>query len=393
MFTLVVFTLVVGGTISGAFLGATNNVDSFGGGFDVRATSSPAAPVADLEATLGGTDLGDEIEVAAAMSALPVQAEQVGAGAEPAEYLVRGLDDAFLDHTTYGLGAIAAGYRSAEDVWNALAQEPGLAVVDPMIVPRRANFNFGVPPDFQLTGFYVEDESFEPVQVVVRDPQTAQETRLTVIGVLSDAVPLDMAGIATSQETLTDAFGIRAVPTIHLLALSEGADAPAVAMEVESALLANSVEAEAFSDILADTVAASTTFNRLIQGFMGLGLLVGVAALGVITARSVVERRQQIGVLRAIGFRRRMVQLAFVLESSFIALTSILVGTILGLAVAFNVIRDSQSEPSWENLEFVVPWANLSVIFLVVYLVALATTLAPALRASRVYPAEALRYE
>ena len=36
---------------------------------------------------------------------------------------------------------------------------------------------------------------------------------------------------------------------------------------------------------------------------MGLGLIVGVAALGVITARAVVERRQQIGVLRAIGFR------------------------------------------------------------------------------------------
>ena len=54
---------------------------------------------------------------------------------------------------------------------------------------------------------------------------------------------------------------------------------------------------------------------------MGLGLIVGVAALGVISARAVVERRQQIGVLRAIGFRRRMVQAAFLLESSFVALT------------------------------------------------------------------------
>ena len=60
---------------------------------------------------------------------------------------------------------------------------------------------------------------------------------------------------------------------------------------------------------------------------MGLGLIVGVAALGVISARAVVERRQQIGVLRAIGFRRGMVQLSFLLESSFIALTAIVVGT------------------------------------------------------------------
>ena len=100
---------------------------------------------------------------------------------------------------------------------------------------------------------------------------------------------------------------------------------------------------------------------------MGLGLIVGVAALGVITARSVVERRQQIGVLRAIGFRRRMVQVSFLLESSFIALTSILVGTGLGLAVAYNVILNSRQQPSWENMSFDVPWLNLGVIFLAVY--------------------------
>ena len=79
------------------------------------------------------------------------------------------------------------------------------------------------------------------------------------------------------------------------------------------------------------------------MGFMGLGLIVGVAALGVITARAVVERRQQIGVLRAIGFRKRMVQLTFLIESSFVALTSIVVGTALGLVVAHNVISDSRA--------------------------------------------------
>jgi putative ABC transport system permease protein len=120
---------------------------------------------------------------------------------------------------------------------------------------------------------------------------------------------------------------------------------------------------------------------------------VGVTALGVITARSVVERRQQIGVLRAIGFRRSMVRSSLLIESSFIALTSIVLGTALGLAVAFNVIHDSQQQPSWHNLSFDPPWLTLAVIFLVVYAVALLTTYLPAVRASRVYPAEALRYQ
>lgn len=54
---------------------------------------------------------------------------------------------------------------------------------------------------------------------------------------------------------------------------------------------------------------------------------------------------------------------------------------------------DSANQPSWENLTFTVPWLSLGVIFLVVYVVALLTTLAPAVRAARVYPAEALRYQ
>jgi putative ABC transport system permease protein len=50
----------------------------------------------------------------------------------------------------------------------------------------------------------------------------------------------------------------------------------------------------------------------------------------VASAQAVVERRQQIGILRALGLRRRMIQLSFLIEASFIALTAIVVGT--GLA-------------------------------------------------------------
>jgi len=182
-------------------------------------------------------------------------------------------------------------------------------------------------------------------------------------------------------------------PTIYWFDLVEGADARAEAKRLESTFLANGVEADAVEEVLDDAVAASWTFNRLIQGFMGLGLVVGIAALGVISARAVVERRQQIGILRAIGFRRQMIQLSFLLESSFIALTAIAVGTGLALIVAFNVIEDVTSNPAYDSVVLTVPWANLALIFAAVYIVALATTLAPAVRASRIYPAEALRYQ
>jgi putative ABC transport system permease protein len=396
MFTLVVFTLVVGSTTSGAFTNAFNDMSVFGGGFDIRATSSPAQPIANMSAAIARTPglKRRDFTTVSSESSLPIKARQLGVGAKEESYVVYGADDAFLRHATYGLAARADGYGSSAAVWNAVRTHKNLAVVDSQVVPRKANWSFAVPQTkFRVKGFYLEDQHFRPVRITVRDQQTGKRLRLTVVGVLSDSAPEFMYGIWTSQRSLAPAFGNRVLPTIHFLALRPGVDPKATAQKLESAFLANGMQADALKDVLHDLVAANVTMNRIVIGFMGLGLIVGVAALGVITARAVVERRQQIGVLRAIGFRKRMVQLSFLIESSFVALTSIVVGTTLGLVVAHNVISDSANTPSWQNLTFDVPWANLGIIFAAVYVVALATTWLPALRASRIYPAEALRYQ
>jgi putative ABC transport system permease protein len=395
MFTLVVFTLVTGTAAPSSFDSAINDVDQFGGGFQVRAGTSANAPIDDLRVAIHrapGIDLADFTAIGS-QSVLSVRAKQLGTGSEAESYVARGLDRSFLEHTTFGLGAIARGYGSSEEVWHALANRPGLAVVDATIAPRRDHWGFALLPDFQLTGFYMEDGVFDPIPISVRDPQTGRQARLKVIGVLKDTAPLEMAGISSSQATYQHAFPGRFRPTIHYFALGAGVDPEETATKLESAFLPNGMQAESIEKVLSDMMSANRTINRLIQGFMGLGLIVGVAALGVISARAVVDRRQQIGVLRAIGFRRGMVQAIFVLESSFIALTSIVVGTLLGLVLAENIVRDTKTQPSWENMTLVVPWGTFGVIFLVVYVVAIAATLAPAVRASRILPAEALRYQ
>jgi putative ABC transport system permease protein len=356
---------------------------------------APVGPIADMPVALRhapGVDPAD-FKVVSSQSFLPVKVRQSGVAGKASDYVVRGVDEAFLTHTTYPLTTRANGYRTDAQVWRALRERRGLAVIDAFAVLHRANFNFGAPQGLRLQGFYAEDRSFAPVNVQVRDPQSGRLLSLKVIGVLSETAPLDLIGFMTSQRTLSSAFGARVQPTAYLFALKHGVDAKALAGRLESAFLANGMQAEALSKKLSENVSASSTLDRLIEGFMGLGLVVGVAALGVVSARAVVERRQQIGVLRALGFKRRMVQSCFLIESSFIALTAIVVGTALGLAVAYNVIHDASRQPSWGNLGFDVPWVTLAIIFFVVYAVALATTFVPAYRASRIYPAEALRYQ
>ncbi|HEV2660941.1 MAG TPA: FtsX-like permease family protein [Ktedonobacteraceae bacterium] len=113
----------------------------------------------------------------------------------------------------------------------------------------------------------------------------------------------------------------------------------------------------------------------------------------MISSRSVIERRQQIGMLRAIGYSRRRVQWAFLLESSFTAILGLVIGTLLGvwsaaqtatlLIPSRNVFQDTAQ----------LPFLELACILVCSYLATLLTTYMPAQAAAKVRPAEALRYE
>jgi putative ABC transport system permease protein len=390
MFTMVVFTIVMGATTSRSFIRASDDVGRFGGGFDVRASTSAASPVTDLGAALPTADRA-QVRAIGSQATTLLEAVQDGTSRGFADEVVRGMDDGFLGSTTYPLAAMARGYGSAEEVWRAIATTPGLAVVDAVAVPRRQNWTFGGRPAFAISGFWLDDGVFDAVPVSVRDPRSGTTTPLQVIGVLRSDAPLDLSGLVTSQRTLAN-LGPAVVPTVHYVALAPGVDSDAFARRLESAFLADGMEAESFRAVLDEAVGASLTFNWLMLGFMGLGLVVGVAALGVVSARAVVERRQHIGVLRAIGFQPGMVQLGLLVEAALVSVTALVVGTAMGLVMAYNVVTDAARRPDWANVRFVVPWNVLAVVFVTVVVTALATTLLPARRGSRVYPAQALRY-
>jgi putative ABC transport system permease protein len=396
MFTLVVFTMVTGSITVTAFTDAFNDDELYGGGFDIRANTVPANPVPDMAAAISGSQelTPSDVEVVSNQSTVLVEAKQTSTEREFGEYPLRGLDDAFLDHNTYGFALLAEGYESEEEVWQALKADPSLAVVDDLAAPRRNQWGFGEPtPDFRLEGFYMEDKTFPATPIQVRDPVTGETFDLTIIAVYKDVMPVNMIGIGVSQRFVEQAFPAAATPSAHLFRVRDGANTEAVAESLESAFLENGLEATVLAEELDDLVAVNQTFNYIVQGFLGLGLIVGVAALGVISARAVVERRQEIGVMRAIGFEQGKVRLSFLIESSMVALAGIIIGTALGLIIAFNVIQDSKSDGSWENLSFVVPWLNFAIIYGLVYGAALLTSFLPARQAARVYPAEALRYE
>ncbi len=116
----------------------------------------------------------------------------------------------------------------------------------------------------------------------------------------------------------------------------------------------------------------------------------GIAGLGVISTRAVVERWQQIGMLRALGYRRSLVQRSFLMESSLIAILGLVIGALVGVLESY---RFFVTDKTFGTVEFHVPLTEIGLILGGAYVATLLTTYLPARAASRIAPAEALRYE
>ena len=400
MFALVIFTLIVMSILTSAFGRVGTDTDLFSGGWDLDASVNVNTPIRDLEEAIGeapGLDPEDIVAVGG-YTFIPIEVRQVEAEERSwSPYILKAADDGFLLNTEHRLKIIADGYGpDLSDVWRALDEDPNLVVVDAPAVPSRTGVgNTGWAP-FNVEGVKYEDQGMAPFDIEVREPRTGGQVRLTVIAVM-DVLAEDLDegsfGMFSGRGYLEATIPFPVPLTNYRLQVAEGADANAVSEALEETFRDNGLEAEVLADVVAERSAAQRAFNYLFTGFMALGLLVGIASLGVVSLRAVVERRQQIGVLRAIGYRRRMVLLSFLTESSFVALLGIAIGVALGSIISWNIVNDVREFEGVEGLTFAFPWVQIVIIVGIAYIFSLATTLLPARQASRIYPAEALRYE
>ncbi len=399
MFALVIFTMMVMSILTETFSSTTVDAATFVGGWDISARVNPTTPIADLrQAIEDSPELNsDHFQDIGGYTYIPVQVRQPQADEQGWKfYAVRAADDGYLSGTGAEIHLIAEGYgTTTEEVWDALRSDSTLVVVDALAVPNRAGFRGAEnTPEFQLEGIFYEDTSMQPVPIEVREPGTGAEIQLTVIGVLdetSDVFGQLGSGMIAGRRQLDEVSPFPIPTTNYSISLTEGVDAAQVSRDLEFAFRRYGMESDVLTDLAESSLSANESFNHLLTGFMGLGLMVGVAALGVVSLRAVVERRQQIGVLRAIGYRRKMVQLTFLIESSFVVLLGIAIGVGLGTAISYLIVRDIREDI--ETIRFSFPWIQIVAIVAAAYVFSLATTLLPARQASNIYPAEALRYE
>jgi putative ABC transport system permease protein len=366
MYALVVFILTFITAISFMIDKQVNTATaSVSGGAQVFVKSSDASPVstAALTQTPGVSLVAPLSQVTASFS------------------LANSPDEHFWPLTAYDDSLIRMGPPTLEDrgsyatdvqAWSAVLSNPGLIIADPMFLQE------GGPPGFAVK---VGD------RLTVVDPISGR-VRNVRVAALSTSDGLIGNGMLYGQRGARVLFGDHLVPSRSYVSLVRGTDADAFAARLQSQFISNGAEAFSIAALMDEAFSMTHQIFQLFQGYLAMGLLVGIAGIAVVMIRAVRERRRQIGTLRALGFPANSVGRSFAIEAAYIALQGTLIGALLALLTLYTIIARSDA---MGDLGFSVPYVQLTVLLAGTVLASLAATIAPALSATRIRPAVALR--
>jgi len=364
MFALVVFILVLVSVFASMFASQIGqNTRDASGGFNVVVQSNPSNPVA-----FDAVEREPGVRAVAPLTTLNVQITSAPGLHESREWTATGFDSRFVDHGAPKLDDDGR-YASDADAYRAVLASPDLAIVESSFLASGG----GPPHDVVGIGdrFTAQDEA------------SGRSRTFTIAAISSNDVANNgvLFGITAAREL----FGARAVDNRAYLDVR---DPSAFADAFAGRFLANGGEAQTLRAVVQSDLAQQQQFFLLMRSYLALGLVVGVAGIGVIMVRAVRERRRQVGVLRALGFQAAAVRGAFVVESAFVAVEGVLIGTVLALVTAWSI---TLTDAFGSSLAFRVPFGTIGLLVGGTFLCTLLATAAPARSASRIRPAVALR--
>lgn len=140
------------------------------------------------------------------------------------------------------------------------------------------------------------------------------------------------------------------------------------------------------ADIVATASSITGTFTILLASIAGISLVVGGIGIMNMMLTTVTERTREIGLRKAIGAKRRDINLQFLAEAIMLTFLGGTMGVIFGWLISFLATK-------FANLPAALTFSSIGLAFGVSAAIGVVFGYYPALRASKLNPIEALRYE
>lgn len=367
MYAIVVFTLTFISVFSSLFAAqAPRFAEESAAGYDILVDSnySNPVPVSALQADAGVA------RVTTLDQAFPEWTTEEKDKQQ--RWKMTGFDESLLAQSVPVLDDRLDQYTTDREAWLGVLRNPNQVILSDFFLQQ------GGPPENRLKVGSV---------ITAFDTVSGRKAELTVAAkVSSDFI---FAGPMVGKQFM-QTFASDITPSRHYVAVKPGADPSAVADRLTGTLIAFGVDAGTFEEVISEQLQQQQGFMSLMRGYLGLGLVIGIAGLGVVMVRAVRERRRQIGMLRAMGFPSRVVRQAFLVESAFLAIQGVVMGTVLALVTSYNMLTNSDSFGG-QTLEFAIPTVSIIVVSTIALVASLAAANFPAGQAARIKPAVALR--
>ncbi|SFC14543.1 ABC transporter permease [Streptomyces aidingensis] len=347
-------------------------------GLSVVGTSMVASATEEIDESLGADYI---IQTANWMPILPEAAEAVRSAdhlssvvaVSEVEATLTTADDASFDQN---LGLTTPGYPEMMDTPVVAGDMSEALRAGGIALPADLAEEHGLAVGDQLT-LDIEDSS-GPVTVTLR--------------AISEAPSFDAPGAFLGEETAASVLEPEQMPLPWgMFALAEPGQADQARASLESALEAHpqmEVRDQAdYKELIQQQVGQ---LLYMVYGLLALAII--VAILGVINtlALAVVERTQEIGLMRAIGLGRSQLRKMVRLESVVIALF----GTVLGVALGLAWGGAAQQLLALEGMEVLaIPWVTIIAVFLGAAIVGRLAAVLPARRAARMNILQAIATE
>lgn len=347
--------------------------ESGNGGFSLIAETTIPIHL-HLDAPDAAFELNLSEETEAMLDGVPIHHLRVRPGEDasclnvyqPDKPTLLGVNKAFIDRGGFAWSATLAQSESEkENPWTLLNQDLG-----PGVIPAIGDFN---------TMQWILKKGLGDTLALTAD--NGEVIKLRMVGSLSGSI--FQSELLISEENMLKYFP--SVSGYQYMLFETAADgARPLEAGLETDLADYGLSAQTTWERIAAYKAVENTYMGSFQTLGGLGLILGTIGLGTVLFRNVMERRGELGLMRALGFRKASLAWLVLAENIFLLVAGVFIGTACALVAVV---------PQLTRLHDVTPLLSLAQILVMVLVVGLLSGLVAAIAAMRTPLITALRSE